>query len=47
MYIYEYDIDDLKRLEEGLQMHYPIEKVVKAEWIRRRNEHAKPLFNYF
>ena len=42
IYIYEYDIDDLKSFEEGLKMRYPIEKAVKAKWIRSRNEHANP-----
>ena len=40
-YIYEYDIEDIDSFEAGLKTLYPIEKIIRANWLKSRNKYVK------
>ena len=47
VYIYEYNIEDFDSFETGLKTLHPIKKVIRANWLKSRNEYAKPFLITF
>ena len=41
IYIYEYNVEDLASFENGLKRSYPVSKVIRAFWIKPKDENAR------